>query len=231
MMLFFKSNMIFRAFSLIVFFALVFGVEGQERANHAVITNPVSPPSVSSIPFIRSDSYIISVGDKLSFKVIEDKEDSKVLTVSATGEIEVPYLGRVFVAGKQIDSARKEIKALLEKDLYYQASVILAIDEAIRVPSALKLKQITVVGQVHNQGPQDLHPDEKYTLSRAILKSGGFASFANARKVVIIRKTADGKGEKITADVLAVLKDGEMDKDIELQPDDMVIVPEKLINF
>jgi polysaccharide biosynthesis/export protein len=183
----------------------------------------------NSAPVITTDTYVVQVGDKLSYRVIEDRDDTKLLSVSPGGEIDVPYYGRVIVAGKSLVDARKEIKNLLEKELYYQATVVLAVEETVRKMGAAR--QVYVVGQVRLQGSQEMPVGEKYTVSRAILKAGGFGSFANGKKVQVVRKTPDGKGEKITVDVLSVLKDGRVENDIELKPDDMVIVPEKLVNF
>jgi polysaccharide biosynthesis/export protein len=180
---------------------------------------------------IRPDSYTISPGDKLSFRVDEDREDPKILTISITGELEVPYLGRVPVAGKGLKQAAQEIKILLERQLYYQATVKLAVEEARLATVAIKPKTITVVGQVKAQGSQTLPIDEKLTLSKAILQAGGFAAFANGRKVAVHRKGSNGTKEIITADVLSVLKDGKTENDVDLQPDDMIIVPEKWINW
>jgi len=201
------------------------------------ITNAVSVLT-NAVSALNKDEYVISVGDKLNYRVIEDREEAKVLAVSASGEIEVPYLGRVVVAGRTVSRAREEIRAVLEKELYQKdkATVVLSMEEMapkfLPTSAMAKPKQIMVVGQVKSQGIQDMPVDEKYMLSRAILKAGGFGSFANSKKVVIVRKKTDGKTtEQIIADVDAVLKNGELDKDKELQPDDMVIVRERLINF
>jgi polysaccharide biosynthesis/export protein len=184
-----------------------------------------------AVNYIRPETHVISVGDKLSFRVIEDREEARILTVSAGGELEIPYYGRILVVGKTVTNAAREIKALLERQLYYQATVQLAVEEAVIKIAMSKPKQVTLVGQVRMQGPQEMPSDEKYMLSRAILRAGGFGAFANTKKVLIIRQTPDGKSEKITANVNAVLKDGKTEDDVELQPDDMIIVPEKILNF
>ncbi len=187
--------------------------------------------TTSTTAFVSSESYIILIGDKLSYRVLEDRDDAKFLMVSPTGEIEVPYFGQAVVANKTLNDAKREIKTLLEKDLYHQATVLLSVAETAHKPTLPKIDRVTVVGQVKIQGLQDMPVGEKYTLSQAILKAGGLASFANGKKVQVIRKTADGKSEKLIVDVLSILKDGKVENDIELQPDDMVIVPEKLFNF
>ncbi len=204
----------------------------------AVATNAAAATqgATNATTMVHPDTFIISVGDRLSYRVVEDREDTKLIQVTPAGEIEVPYLGRVVVAGKSLTQAAREIKALLEKELYFQATVILSVEEVARKSTGhtgepMRLKQIFVVGQVRVQGGQDIPPGEKYLLSHAIIKAGGLGSFANGRKVQIIRKTPDGKTKRVVADVLSVLKEGKLENDVELQPDDMIIVPEKLVNF
>ena len=68
-------------------------------------------------------------------------------------------------------------------------------------------------------------------LSQAIIQAGGFAQFADKGKVAVHRKDASGKKVILYVDVGSILKDGKTENDIELQPDDMVIVGERLFNI
>jgi len=98
-------------------------------------------------------------------------------------------------------------------------------------PAAARSKgKIYVMGQVRTQGPMDLPADETLTLSRAILRAGGFADFANQRKVRLIRKTSGSQAETTVVNVMDLL-DGQGGKDPVLQNDDLIIVPERLVNF
>lgn len=174
------------------------------------------------------EKYEIQVGDKISFRVMEDREEGKLLIVSPSGELMVPYVGRVQAAGKHLAEVQQDIKALLERDLYYQASVIMAVEE---IAIQFKTRKIYVVGQVRAQGAQELPSDEKFTVSQAVLRAGGLASFANGKKVQVVRRTPDGKGERLFVNVIAVLKFGKIEEDLQCKPDDMIIVPEKLLNL
>ncbi len=207
-----------RGWVLSLLFLAMTGVQGADPSP----TDPKPP---------ERESYVILAGDKLNYRVIEDRDDPRLLTVSPTGELEIPYFGRVQVGGKSLIQATQDIRKLLEKDLYHQATVLLSVEETSRKAAALRPKQVFVVGQVRLQGAQELPSDAKYTVSQAIVKAGGFGSFANGKRVQLIRKTPDGKGEKITVDVQSVFKDGNVENDVELKPDDMIIVPEKLVNF
>lgn len=213
-----------------IFLAALVGLLLARGAPAPAADSPSAPPAV-----VQPETHVIQVGDRLSYRVLEDREETRILPVTASGEIEVPYLGKALVAGKTVAAASRDLKAQLEKDLYFKATVLLSVEELapkpFEMPHTGRTRQISVVGQVRSQGVQDMPRDEKYMLSRAIIKADGFSSFANGRKVQVVRKDAEGKSVKLTADVLSVLKDGKMENDVELLPDDMVIVPEKLINF
>jgi len=115
------------------------------------------------------------------------------------------------------------IKAALEKEYYYHATVILAIERV----SEKSRGRIYVYGSVKGQGPQEIPADESYTVSKAIIRAGGFGDFANKRKVKVTRKN----GQDFTIDLKRVIEEGRTDEDMVLQPDDQIYVPQRLINM
>ena len=105
--------------------------------------------------------------------------------------------------------------------------MIISLDEANKI-----LGQVYVWGQVRTQGAIDLKVNEPLTAGKAILRAGGFGDFANKKKIKVIRSSAN-QGEKRTfeLDMAEILEDGKMEKDVQLQPDDFIIVPARLVNF
>jgi protein involved in polysaccharide export with SLBB domain len=169
----------------------------------------------------------LGAGDRLSYRVVEERRDPVALTVADGGDVEVPLIGRVRASGRTCRELAQSIKPLLEKEYFYKATVIVGLDAV----SAKARGRVYISGQVRAQGPIDIPPDERFTLSKAILKAGGFADFANHRKIKLVRKTASGSAQTTIVDLDAVTVHGELDKDPELQPDDTIIVPEKFVNF
>ena len=200
-----------------------FGQTGTNAAAQAPL--PRGPTMVDN------DKYLLKPGDKVTLRVVESRDEPVVLTVSQGGEIEVPYLGRRLVMGRTMPQVAAELKTEYEKDFYHRATVQISIDTINEIPQDRVIRRIYVTGQVSAQGAQEMPEGEAYTVSRAILRAGGLAPFANARKVRVVRKGQDKKEEQITVDVLSILEDGKMENDVELQPDDLIIVPEKLINW
>src|SRR5262249_7507122 len=192
-------------------------------------TAPDLPTSSSAVLRTNSmtvldDKKKLGPNDYVSFRVVEDRDnESQRLRVNDNGELEVPYVGLVPARGRSCKELAYTIKSLLEKEYYYHATVILAVD---RVSEKSK-GRIYVYGSVKNQGPQEVPPDESYTVSKAIIKAGGFGDFANKRKVKLTRKN----GQEFTVDLKRVIEEGHTDEDLELQPDDQIYVPQRLINM
>jgi polysaccharide export outer membrane protein len=162
--------------------------------------------------------------DYVSFRVVEDRDnDSQRLRVSDNGELEVPYIGPIPAEGKTCKELAYNIKAALEREYYYHATVILALDRV----SEKSRGKVYVYGSVRAQGPQEIPTDESYTVSKAVIRAGGFGDFANKRKVKVTRKN----GQDFTIDLKAVIEEGKSDKDRVLQPDDQIYVPQRLINM
>ena len=170
----------------------------------------------------------LSPGDQVSYRVVEEQKDTAVsLVVTDSGELQVPILGLFPAAGKTCKQLAEQLKPLLEKDYFYKATVIIGLD----TESTRSLGKVYLTGQVHAQGSIDLPANQPLTVAQAIMANGGFADFANQRKVTLIRRGANGTTQKFVIDVKDILMKGHATKDIELQPNDTIEVPEKLINF
>jgi polysaccharide export outer membrane protein len=173
---------------------------------------------------VLDDKKRLGSNDFVSFRVVEDRdEESQHLRVNDNGELEVPYIGLVPAKGRTCRELAYAIKAALEKEYYYHATVILAIERV----SEKSRGRIYVYGSVKGQGPQEIPADESYTVSKAIIRAGGFGDFANKRKVKVTRKN----GQDFTIDLKRVIEEGRTDEDMVLQPDDQIYVPQRLINM
>src|SRR5215207_5228494 len=81
----------------------------------------------------------LSVGDIVTFEILEDRETPQVKKVTATGELDISPLGRVRVSGKSTDQAAADIKAYLEKDYYHVATVRIGLDTVKPVAAIRKV--------------------------------------------------------------------------------------------
>jgi len=173
---------------------------------------------------VLDDKKRLGTDDFVSFRVVEDRDNiSQRLRVNDNGELEVPYIGLVPAQGKTCRELAYNIKAALEKEYYYHATVILAVDKV----SEKSRGKIYVYGSVKSQGPQEIPTDETYTVSKAIIRAGGFGDFADKRKIKLTRKD----GQDLVVDLKRIIEQGHTEDDVVLRPDDQIYVPQRLVNF
>jgi len=193
----------------------------------AVETNAVASLDTVKSMDLLDDHQKLGPGDRITYRVIEDEDEPRSLTITDSGDLEVPYFGLVHAAGKTSLQLAREVKALLEKQLYYQASVIIAVE---LVNKTRVTGKVYVTGQVRNKGGYEIPAGETLTVSKAILNAGGFSDFSDKKNVHVIRKTAQGK-QSITVNVLNIWEKGKLEEDLAVQPGDLIVVPARLVNY
>jgi len=193
-------------------------------ASASLLTN--AGPTVSME--MLDDKYRLAIGDRLSFRIQEDEEEPKALLVTDSGDLEVPYLGRFPADGKTCKLLAHELKTALEKEYYYQATVIIAVNSMTRSRG-----KVYLVGPVRAPGPQEIPSDEVLTLSKAIMRAGGFSDYADRHNVKVTRKVGPALKDntRYVIDVDLILEKGKTERDLPLEPGDVVLVPERLIRF
>jgi len=203
----------------------------QESSPASMPAKPAQPDLPVSATVMRTNSMSVlddkkrlGPNDYVTFRVVEDRdEESQHLRVNDNGELEVPYIGLVPAKGHTCRELAYSVKAALEKEYYFHATVILAIERV----SEKSRGRVYVYGSVKGQGPQEIPADESYTVSKAVIRAGGFGDFANKRKVKVTRKN----GQDFTIDLKRVIEEGRTEEDLVLQPDDQIYVPQRLINM
>jgi len=135
-------------------------------------------------------------------------------TIRPDGRITLAMLGELRVV---------DLTALdLEKELVKQyASQLVSNEVTVSVVSSSFV--VFVSGAVN--GPGKLQTDRPLTALEAILQGGGFTPQAKTTAVDVIR-TENGKTKKMTLNLQKTL-DGEPTAQFYLQPNDIVIVPQK----
>jgi polysaccharide export outer membrane protein len=190
----------------------------ETNATDAAIGGSIFVTSMEAL----DDKYQLGIGDHVRFRIIEDRDEPKALTVSDSGELEVPWLGTFPAADRTCKQLAKEIKKSLEKDFYKQATVIITIDLLNKVRG-----KVYIYGYVRVAGFQEIPTDEVFTLSKAIMRAG-LTDFAN-KKQVKVRK--NGGAGSVTVDVGQIIEKGIFEKDVKLEAGDTIYVPGKMINF
>lgn len=136
----------------------------------------------------------------------------KWLMVDKKGEVAMPQLGNIKVAGLTL----VQLKELLTKQI---AKTILNPVIDVKILN----KEVTVLGEVKAPG-NHLLVKEKYSLLEVIGMAGDFDSYANKAAVRIVR-TQNDQSKTITVD-LRKMKDYTL-SNIEIHPGDVVYVPSR----
>lgn len=193
---------------------------------------PFSPQSTGTTAIERSGmsavpvdpSRRLSVGDVVTVQIQEDRDEPLQKRVSATGELDLSPFGRVRVAGKTTSQVEADIKAFLEKDYYYTATVLVSLDT---VNPVAVLNKITVSGEVRAPGAFEFAGGESITLTEAIMKAGNFTQWAKKDKVHLYR----GGVEKGIYDVRKILAEGRVQDDPILRDGDRIHVDKSWFNI
>ena len=74
--------------------------------------------------------------------------------------------------------------------------------------------------------PRHRLDDARVTVSMAVSHAGSYTKFASTGRVQVLRTSPSGETQRFPVDLDAVL-DGALDKDVVLQPGDVVWVPER----
>ncbi len=108
------------------------------------------------------------------------------------------------------------------------ADITLTEGDVVVLPSG-SLNLVYVTGRVKRPGSYRITEGEKLTVYGAVLQSGGFDHFASLSRIHILRAMPDGTKAKIPVDIKEVQRGRK--PDVILQPNDIVVVPEKWFSW
>ena len=176
----------------------------------AVSTPPAAAPVVGP-------NYMIGPGDSLQVFVWRNPELSTTLPVRPDGKISTPLVEDMIAVGKTPSQLARDIEAKLSE--YIRSPQVNVI---VSVPMSA-FSQVKVIGQVTH--PQSLSYREGMRVLDAILAVGGLGEFAAGNRAKIVRKK-DGKQIEIKVRVANLINKGEMTQNFDLQPGDVLVIPE-----
>lgn len=174
-------------------------------------------PAVQGLPPDPGDqrTYRIVPGDVLKVEVFQVEELSSEEKVSEDGDIVMPLIGPVRVAGMTPKEAEARLAAILGKDYLQNPQVDIDVTESTS-------QQVTVMGAVNKPGVFPIAG--RTTLLQAIALAEGTDRVAKDEEVVVFRPDASGAMQAYVVDLDAI-KRGELSDPI-LVGDDRVVVPE-----
>jgi polysaccharide export outer membrane protein len=146
------------------------------------------PAQVPTTTAAVQDDYNIGVADIINVTVFGEPDASRSsVTVDNDGTIDMPYIGRVKVAGHTARAVEKEIRERLAKSYLLNPSVNV---EVVKYRS----KTISIQGNVRSPGEYPL--EGNVSITSALAKAGSMSIDAGSY-VIISRRSANGGTEQV----------------------------------
>jgi polysaccharide export outer membrane protein len=182
-----------------------------------LLYNEKLPPGTGlKSPMVLPEAYRIGAGDVLQIAVWREPEASvPAAVVRVDGKISVPLIDEVDAAGYTPLELEKVLGDRFSK--YIKNPVVTVI------AATINSKRVYVVGGVKKEGPISMV--RPMTVLQALNEAGGLVDFARKRKIYVLRNE-NGKQVKLPFDYQTVLKGEHLEQNIELLPDDTIVVPQ-----
>jgi polysaccharide biosynthesis/export protein len=181
-------------------------------ARNNASTDDELKPAVT--PATTDPAYVIGPEDVLDINVWKEPDMTRVVPVRPDGKITLPLINDVQAAGSTPQQLASSVTDKLRKFLTEpQVTVIV---------TQINSQRVFVIGEVLRAGAFPLVPGT--TVLQALANAGGFTTFANVKKIHVMR-LVNGKHTELPFNYREVLKGDNPDQNIKLEPGDTVVVP------
>ena len=151
---------------------------------------PALPPGVSA-----PSGYILSANDQVAVEVFGEDDLRTNGRLNGEGNLSVPLLGSIHLAGLTLTQAASRLTDLYARDYLVNPRVnVMLVGYAKR--------RFTMLGQVNRPGSYEM-PDgspEGIDLLEAVAMAGGYTRIAAPERISIRRHSSSGKDEIVRVD-------------------------------
>jgi polysaccharide export outer membrane protein len=156
-------------------------------------------------------NYIIGPGDTLTVQIAGDSTGVYPLVVGRDGQVNVPEIGPVAVAGLSFDAAKEKIETEVSDRLIGSRAYVSV--------GALRSIQVFVLGEAARPGSYTV--SGLSTITNALFAAGGVREIGTLRKIQLKR---DGRTVQ-TFDFYDMLVSGDSSGDARLLAGDVILIP------
>ena len=186
---------------------LIFGSE---------LYNSVAPSFEPNMSLATPLNYVLGPNDQIAVSVYGVQEYSGDLLVSPEGNINVPNVGLIRVAGLTIEDATQKIKNTMGSTVY---SYLRSGGSKISVTlSKIRTIKVTIIGA---NRPATYRLSSLATVFNALYVSGGPTAFGSFREIELLR---DNKLFK-KIDLYRMLLNGDQSDNVGLKDNDVIRIP------
>ena len=163
-------------------------------------------------------NYLIGPGDSLNVFVWRNPELSSTVAVRPDGKFTTPLVEDLPASGKTTSALAREIEKKLGEYIR-DPLVTVTVGGFIGEPS----EQVRVVGEAAK--PQAIPYRKDMSVLDVMILTGGLTEFAAGNRASIVR-TAGGEHQQYRVRLEDLLKEGDIDANVAMQPGDILIIPE-----
>lgn len=163
----------------------------------------------------RNSGYRIGPRDLIEVRVFETQELNGSLRVSEDGQVNLPLVGSVTVAGLTETEAAQRIKGVLEQKALQRASVSVQVQE-------FRSRPISVIGSVRQPG--NLAFAGRWTLLEALTAAGGLSD-SHGALIHVLRRSENGLSDQVSIRVDDLFVRADPRVNIPIVPGDLINVP------
>ena len=179
---------------------------------------PTATLHPSNTADIDSYKYLIGAGDVLNIFVWRNPEVSGSFVVRPDGMITTSLVEDIKVAGKTPTELARSIEEILST--YLREPVVTVTVNSFVGPFS---EQIRVIGEAAQ--PRAINYTQHMTLLDVMIQVGGLTEFADGNSAVLVR-IEEGQQKQYEIMIDELLKDGEINANIDILPGDIIIIPE-----
>jgi polysaccharide biosynthesis/export protein len=164
----------------------------------------------------------LEAGDSIGIAVLQDPKLDRQMLIDRAGMISFPLAGRLRAAGLTPQALENLLRTRLRGN--YSTDLDITVSLLASAKDDEQKPRIFVTGEVKAPGPYLLRP--KTSVVQAIALSGGLGPFA-ARRRIQVRRRIDGTETLFLFNYSAFEAGTDLLGNIDLRPNDVVIVPER----
>jgi polysaccharide biosynthesis/export protein len=197
----------------------------QEVAAHAPAltdSSVTSAPPAAAVPGFqeRHPRYRLRKGDSFELDFAMTPDFNQTIAVQPDGFITLKAVGSVFVEGQNVPELTETLKTAYAKVLHNPVIAISLKD--------FEKPYFIASGQVNRPGKYDLRSD--LTVTEAVAIAGGFDEKSKHSQVVLFHPMPGGGFQAKLINVKKLLATRDLSEDVQLQPGDMLYVPQNTLS-
>jgi polysaccharide export outer membrane protein len=184
--------------------------------------NSLPAAELSSTAPQVGENYLIGALDQITVFVWRNPELGARVQVRPDGRITTPLITDMIAVGKTPAQLADDIRVVLAQ--YIQDPLVSVMVDS---PQGTFSQQIRIVGATER--PAAIPYRANMTLLDAMIAVGGLSQFAAGDRARLIRTDrASGQQQQYDLRIASLLRRGDIDANVRLEPGDVIIIPESM---